>query len=181
MSEERRSAREIELEEEVKRLKKQLDIDDLTGAINGRGFNKEIKFLNQLTTEGLLKTAVLILADADNFKKYNDTHGHDFGDEVLRVVATTLQASGRKTDTAARIGGDEFALVLPGANAEIGTKIIQEIKNYLRIHTVEYEGIKEYVSVTMGMASFPETPLNQLKKVADLKMLQNKKDKGTGR
>lgn len=183
MNEERRSAREIELEEEVRRLKKRLETDRLTGAINTEGFEKEMQALQKLANKGLLEAAILILADVDDFKKCNDRLGHSFGDEVLKTVAVTLQANGRKTDTAIRFGdrSDEFALILPGANTEVGTRTIREIEDYLKTHPVKYEGTEEYISITMGLASFPETPLNQLRKVADLNMLQNKKSNGAGR
>jgi diguanylate cyclase (GGDEF)-like protein len=58
----------------------------------------------------------LLACDLDGFKSINDTYGHEAGDQVLRVAADRLRSSGREVDTTARMGGDEFALILPGVS-----------------------------------------------------------------
>ncbi len=87
-------------------------LDPLTRISNRRGFEEKLARAidNARETETDL---CLIMADIDHFKKINDTHGHLVGDNVLRVVATTIKKSIKGKDHAARIGGEEFAIVLP--------------------------------------------------------------------
>jgi diguanylate cyclase (GGDEF)-like protein len=85
--------------------------DALTGANNRRAFERALA--SELRLEP--PDATVCLLDLDGFKGINDTHGHDVGDEVLRVVARRLQAAVRPADMVARLGGDEFALLLHNA------------------------------------------------------------------
>lgn len=189
MGVERRSARELDLEEQVRELKeqlllrdRQLKIDDRTGAFSSRGFKEEMEELGELARNGKLEHLTLIYADIDDFKEFNDIHGHDFGDEVLKLVATAMQYGGRKTDTAARLGGDEFVLVLPGATEEIAQRVVSQIEEELRASPVRYRGTEVFVNITMGMASYPETSsIEELEHVADEKMRGEKVRKSVGR
>jgi diguanylate cyclase (GGDEF)-like protein len=115
----------MQLAAEVERLKVELaaararvveleataDVDPLTDILNRRGFTRELKralaYVKRYRTP-----AALIYVDLDRFKPVNDAHGHAAGDAVLRAVAATLQRHVRASDTVARIGGDEFVLLL---------------------------------------------------------------------
>lgn len=85
--------------------------DALTGLSNRTLFQDQL--LQALATAESTDMCALLFVDLDGFKKINDTHGHDAGDIVLKTVAQRLSASVRKTDTVARIGGDEFTVILP--------------------------------------------------------------------
>jgi diguanylate cyclase (GGDEF)-like protein len=85
-------------------------VDPLTGLANRRAFDES---MDRLVAEaGRGRRFALILLDLDNFKRFNDTHGHDVGDELLRSFGVVMREAGRSVDTAARYGGEEFALLL---------------------------------------------------------------------
>ncbi|MDR2875151.1 MAG: diguanylate cyclase [Methylobacillus sp.] len=105
--------------EEIESLKRELEharvealTDALTGALNRRGF--ELRLARVLAESGDSGGAIsLIMLDIDHFKKINDAHGHLFGDEVIRTVAETLRACVKGRDAVARLGGEEFCVLLP--------------------------------------------------------------------
>ena len=100
--------------------------DALTGALNRRGFEESAAAaLAALPREE--KPLTLLLLDLDQFKAYNDVHGHAAGDELLREAARAIAGVLRPGDTVARIGGDEFAVLLPGADDEDGRAIAERI------------------------------------------------------
>jgi len=91
--------------------------DELTGVANRRGWDEELpRELARAARSGAPVTVAII--DLDHFKKYNDTHGHQAGDRLLRAAAAAWSARLRTTDLIARYGGEEFAVVLPGCDAD---------------------------------------------------------------
>lgn len=107
--------------EELARLNSQLEQlatqDALTGLNNRRVYDREIEIHLALFQRSKLPFA-LILADIDWFKRFNDRFGHDIGDEVLKEVGQRLSAGMRDVDTLVRMGGEEFALILPNTTLE---------------------------------------------------------------
>jgi diguanylate cyclase (GGDEF)-like protein len=99
-------------------------IDPLTGLPNRRAFDEA---LTRALADGDRFT--LLLADVDHFKQINDTFGHTTGDRVLRELAAHLTSTIRTGDCLARIGGDELALVAPGAGAEAGARIAAALRD----------------------------------------------------
>ena len=96
------------------------------------------------------------MVDIDKFKPLNDTYGHPFGDEVLKGVAKVLQNAVRSVDVAARIGGEEFALVLENSSVEaghqIGERIRQDVEDLVFMHP-EKGTVK--ITLSMGLSMFP--------------------------
>ena len=88
--------------------------DPLTGLANRRSFDLELGAV--AARAGRTSPAHLVMADIDHFKRVNDTHGHDIGDEVLRIIGGVLLANVRRDSLVARVGGDEFGLLLPRAS-----------------------------------------------------------------
>jgi diguanylate cyclase (GGDEF)-like protein len=130
---ERLTGENAELKKTNEILEKNSTKDPLTEMYNRRGFSEELNHvLVQEPENGKeqrdiapKENAVLIL-DIDNFKKINDTYGHDAGDEVLRQAAAFLKKSTRKTDIICRWGGEEFVIVLQNINAK---QVIQKFYN----------------------------------------------------
>jgi diguanylate cyclase len=103
---------------------KEADTDGLTELYNKRGWEKQVEVFSSLA-ERKNEPISFGIIDVDDFKKINDTWGHVFGDQALIFVAEVLKKCLRESDTPARIGGDEFAFLLPATDIE-GAKIIRD-------------------------------------------------------
>lgn len=137
------------------RLEKLVYIDDLTGIPNRRFFLEQLQKVVEEAKTGHLGGAVLYL-DGDDFKNINDRWGHDVGDEFLQKVAKLLQGMVRDHDTVARIGGDEFSMIL--RNTEKKEEIIALADRVINL-SKETIRIKETLitpSFSIGIACFPE-------------------------
>jgi diguanylate cyclase (GGDEF)-like protein len=106
------------------RLRHEATHDPLTGLPNRRAF--EARVTREI--ESALGFA-LVLCDMDNLKRVNDTHGHDAGDEALQLLAAALQSQLRRSDEAYRIGGDEFAVILPAANRLDAERVLRRLRD----------------------------------------------------
>jgi diguanylate cyclase (GGDEF)-like protein len=114
-----------------KRLRHLADHDPLTGLVNRRGFGRDLRrHISRLTRYGA--RGALLMLDLDNFKGYNDANGHAGGDALLQAVANALNTRLRSDDVIGRIGGDEFAVLLPEATAEqaeiVGAALVQSVR-----------------------------------------------------
>jgi diguanylate cyclase (GGDEF)-like protein len=104
------------------------------------------------------------MCDIDYFKLYNDTYGHQPGDECLRQVAQVLQCSvKRSADLVARYGGEEFAVVLPNTDIEgaacVAERIAQQVRDLQIPHA--QSGVSEYVTLSLGVACCIPAPMSQ--------------------
>lgn len=133
--------------EELERLS---TVDSLTGLHNRR-------FLTQRLSDELLRSYrekcsfTVLMADVDEFKKYNDAFGHPAGDEVLKKVASILLGSTRAVDCTARYGGEEFAVLLADTVGEGALQVAERIR--ARVAAEEFAGRK--ITISIGMAEFP--------------------------
>src|SRR5918912_643374 len=100
--------------------------DHLTGLANRRRFERQLE-REVARTRRFGRPFCLLLLDIDHFKRVNDTHGHDAGDEVLRRLANTLQTGTRGIDIAARIGGEEFAIILTETDSTRGLEVAERL------------------------------------------------------
>ena len=132
-----RLARRVEaLQTSLVKVEREASSDPLTGIANRRGFDRTLpKLTAAARTSGAPLT--LVMLDLDDFKEINDNYGHVVGDRVLLCAADSLLTGVRKTDFVARRGGDEFAVVLVGANLEQATKCFETLLG--RIASQEYE------------------------------------------
>jgi diguanylate cyclase (GGDEF)-like protein len=137
--------------------------DDLTGLANRRRFTEALT--GELSRAERFGTPVtLLLGDLDGFKLINDRLGHLAGDEALRTFARAVQRSTREIDLAARIGGDEFAVLLPETDAEGARQVAERIRLELR----EAGGLPEPITASYGVAEhIPSTSAEQLLAAAD--------------
>jgi diguanylate cyclase (GGDEF)-like protein len=126
--------------------------DGLTGLYNFQAFQDMIeKEFYRAKRYGLPLS--LLLIDIDNFKKVNDTYGHQAGDEVLRNVARRLNASLRKSDSAARYGGEEFAIVLTETALEGALPVAERLRTSVCATAIAYDKHQIPVTVSIGVAS----------------------------
>src|ERR1700739_2939981 len=160
--------------DELKTLQLNAVTDPLTGRYNRRLFGESFeKELNRARRYGL--PLGIVILDLHRFKEVNDKHGHPRGDDVLRAAAATFQKTLRTSDSAFRIGGDEFALLLPQTDAA------QSLALSRRVETVFSEMLQPLqlsVSVNMdhGVANFPQDgeQADQLIRVADERLYRLK-------
>src|SRR5579859_1454744 len=160
--------------EDLKKLELNAVTDPLTGLYNRRLFGESFeKELNRARRYGL--PLGIVILDLHRFKEVNDKYGHPRGDEVLRAAATTLQRALRTSDSAFRIGGDEFALLLPQTDA------VQAIALSRRVETVFAETLRPLqltfaVAMDHGVATFPQDgdQSDQLIRVADERLYRFK-------
>ena len=119
----------------------------------------------------------IILLDIDHFKQFNDTFGHDAGDEVLRRVSKFIQLNIRRSDIACRYGGEELITILPGANLEQTHQRAEQIRQGIKNLNLEYlDRSLGTITVSIGVSSFPQhgaTP-EVLIKAADIALYQAK-------
>ncbi|MBA2667202.1 MAG: diguanylate cyclase [Trueperaceae bacterium] len=161
--------------ERTKRLREDAFRDGLTGIANRRGFEIDV----EAAIAGRAHEAVgLAFVDLDGFKPINDTLGHAAGDVVLITVARRLETVLRDGDTVARIGGDEFALVLPGITPGGLAGIPERIARALAA-PIEAEGEAVTVGASIGLASAPRDgrTVAALLEAADERMYRKKREK----
>ncbi|QDS99968.1 GGDEF domain-containing protein [Adhaeretor mobilis] len=136
--------------EELRTQETEARTDSLTKLANRRAFDHSLEH----NLEKFCKERVpfaMILLDVDHFKKFNDTHGHQAGDEVLRVVGRTLNDVVKKTDLPCRYGGEEFAIVLPSTNAQQGRVAAERVRKAIEAATVPFEGKNLKVTASVGL------------------------------
>ncbi len=132
-------------------LKQQALTDELTGCYNRRAFELQLERDLHLATR-MRQPVSLIMIDLDNFKQINDRAGHDAGDSALRIIADGLREELRAVDTAVRFGGDEFAIILPQANAEGALVVAERLRS--RVEKIEVPGYGR-MTASLGVATFP--------------------------
>lgn len=136
-------------------LREQTITDPLTGLFNRRHFDAALTRELQLADRHGHPVSLLVL-DLDNFKSLNDTHGHPAGDATLTAIAAALRARLRGYDIACRIGGDELAVIVPGAEIIAASELAEQLRK-----TIEglrlFDGARSIgpLSVSVGVASYP--------------------------
>lgn len=152
--------------------------DFVTGAVNARFFNE----LLQMEIDRIRRyphPITVVYIDIDNFKLVNDLYGHQIGDEVLRDIVNELKSQLRKTDIVARVGGDEFVLMLPSTRQEEAEVVLAKVRPNLQ------EAMKRRnwpVTFSMGVVTCVAPPYSsqQLIQMADELMYEVKNDRKDG-
>ena len=155
-------------------------IDPLTGLENRRNFDAEVRrHIDATAAGGRQPRFALCFIDLDGFKAVNDAHGHNVGDEVLRVVSDRLRSASRAIDVVGRHGGDEFMVMLDAMSDRdmldtMARRLIDSIEQPISTSA----GLIE-ISASIGFAQFPEDAqdLEALKKAADLAMYEAKRSR----
>lgn len=159
------------LEYETNHYKQLSMLDQLTGMLNRHGLSEYLQKNYQVDGQ---QEASLIIIDIDYFKKINDAYGHDGGDTVLHKVAEIIRQNIRNKDTAARWGGEEFVIVLPGTTAEEARVVAEELRSLVAVWVFEaLPTLQVTISAGVGAINGAE-PFHMLFRRVDVALYQAK-------
>jgi len=137
--------------EEIQTQQSEARTDSLTKLANRRAFDDALA-KNIESFDNDRKPFSLLILDVDFFKKFNDTHGHQAGDEVLRCVGRTLTQTVKTTDIPCRYGGEEFALVLPNTRIDSARIAAERVRKAIEAMQIEFDGKTLEVTASIGVA-----------------------------
>ncbi len=162
--------------EEIRTQQSEARTDALTGLANRRAFDDTmLQNLELVKRDG--RPFSLLIFDVDHFKQFNDTHGHQAGDEVLRSVAKTLSQVVKVSDIPCRYGGEEFALIMPSTNVDNGRIASERVRKAIEAMSVEFEDKTLQVTISVGLAeAFPGEDSAKLIRRADDGVYKSKEE-----
>jgi diguanylate cyclase (GGDEF)-like protein len=148
--------------------------DPLTRAANRKSFDEALA--RELAFAGRHARSLSVVAfDVDHFKRVNDTHGHAAGDHVLRRLAEIVAVKIRSEDLFARVGGEEFTLLLRDIEGEGARQCAERLRSAVESATFEHDGVKIPVTISAGVATWAKGVTGQaLLKAADLRLYEAK-------
>ncbi|MCS6778904.1 MAG: diguanylate cyclase [Geminicoccaceae bacterium] len=152
----RRDAELGTLRGELARAEEAMSSDPLTGIANRRLFDRSLKAMAAAAVQQGEPLSLLMI-DIDHFKKFNDTHGHQVGDLVLKLVASKLAEKASPPRLAARYGGEEFAILMPGSDLEAGLLLAEQLRREIATREVllKTDGKRlGVVTLSIGVATF---------------------------
>jgi diguanylate cyclase (GGDEF)-like protein/PAS domain S-box-containing protein len=156
-------------------LRSQAIRDSLTGLFNRRYMEETLdRELNRAKRTG--SPIALIMMDLDHFKAYNDTYGHNAGDELLEALGNLVKSQIRGEDIACRYGGEEFLLIIPGIDMDVALKRAELLRRAVKEMHVHHRGLKP-ITLSLGVAIYPihgETGINLIRS-ADVALYQAKR------
>ncbi len=143
-----------EMRENIQNLKREAMTDSLTGLSNRKAFDIELKHrAGDVMDNG--KALSLLMIDIDHFKQFNDTYGHQVGDQVLKLVSNALQGNVKPSEMVARFGGEEFTVILPGSKLRDAEKIAEKLREKIALKDIVNQAKQENMgrlSVSVGVA-----------------------------
>lgn len=168
-----------ELEQRITDARREAMSDSLTGLNNRRSFDEQLRRSAEDSKNDQTPLSLLML-DIDHFKSFNDTHGHQLGDEVLRLVARCLTECTKGRDVAARYGGEEFAIILPETDIEGAIAIAEQVRETVNSKRIVRKSSGESlggVTLSGGAAQFVDgESLEELIERADSGLYKAKND-----
>jgi len=164
-----------DITEARERIENLAQTDSLTGLFNPRMFN-ELWQREHGAAERNRGVYALLMIDMDKLKDINDAFGHEAGNSAITLVAQCLQRSIRNTDHAARFGGDEFAVLLPGASPEVAEAVIKRVRHNVYKTTLDVRSRMIRCSVSIGLVNYPKDARDtrELLSLAEHKMYRDK-------
>ena len=138
-------------------LRRYASTDQLTSVLNRAAFTALVEgYLDEVTSAGRDTRGALLVVDADNFKSINDSFGHDRGDEALQIIAASIRSVLPKPDLVGRIGGEEFAIFLPGSTPIAAAAMAERIRISVNRASFAPDGAQHPLSVSVGGAVFEQ-------------------------
>jgi diguanylate cyclase (GGDEF)-like protein len=145
--------RTSELRAANERLETLAVTDGLTGVYNHRRFQEALA-QEALRSARNARPFSVVMIDVDHFKRFNDTHGHPAGDDLLRRLCVALKGELRASDMLARYGGEEFAVILPDTSREVALQVSERLREAVETKVDAPGGLR--VSISLGLATFAE-------------------------
>src|SRR5206468_8799218 len=136
----------------IERRRKSVFCDHLTGVANRRAFFEAAE-LELTRNRRQPRPIALILLDADHFKRINDVHGHPGGDAVLRQLGLLLTATFRLVDVVARVGGEEFAVLLPSCGLDGALAVAERLRALVMRQSVAFDDARVEYTISAGVAA----------------------------
>ena len=164
---------EVQYHEEIYRL---MTVDGLTDVYNKRYFTEELE--KEISRSRRYERVFsLVLFDIDHFKQVNDNYGHLAGDSILRQLAELIRSRIRRDDSLARIGGEEFAILLPEVGCKGATELAEKLRRLVEEKVFVFEGLRLNVTISLGVADWnPKiADVQALIKAADEKLYEAKR------
>ncbi|TAM82713.1 MAG: diguanylate cyclase [Acidobacteria bacterium] len=159
-------------------MREQANIDPLTGLYNRRFCKDYARKLMAMARRKDTSLGFLIL-DLDHFKNINDVYGHEIGDRVLKLFAKTITQSMRETNLTARLGGEEFVVILPDTGAKACQVVAERIRNAVALMNMPQVNEKPLPSITvsLGIAVYPEhgSTLEEMLQASDRALYESKR------
>ncbi|HEV7768380.1 MAG TPA: diguanylate cyclase [Thermoanaerobaculia bacterium] len=178
----RAGKRIVDLQKELLLTNKRLELlsitDGLTKLHNHRYFQDELARAFE-ESQRYQRPLSLAMIDIDFFKKFNDTHGHAVGDDVLKRASELYRASVRSTDLVARYGGEEFAVMMPETALDDGIAFAEKIRHLVETTAFDTQAGPLNVTVSLGVASVPQSRIHSAKELivaADRALYRAKKN-----
>jgi len=172
------SQRITELNKHLEDVRREVMTDVLTGIANRKYFDERLKECARDAMEAG-ENLCLLFADIDHFKRFNDTWGHQFGDQVLKLVARSLTEGVKGRDTAARYGGEEFAIILPRTSLKDASVVAEHIRRDVASRSLVRRSTGESVgtiTLSLGVSCFrPGEPLAEFVERADAALYKAKR------
>jgi len=142
-----------------RRIRALSDRDELTSIYNMRAFARLAEQEHD-TASRMERPYAILMVDIEHLKTINDTYGHEAGSRAVKLVAEALARLTRSTDLVARYGGDEFIVMLSGANKDVADEVAQRVRNVVFSTTLEVDVKMVRIKANVGAASFPEQANN---------------------
>jgi diguanylate cyclase (GGDEF)-like protein len=153
------------------------EIDELTGTLNRRAFIAMAARTHSQAKRFGRKFSIIMI-DSDSLKTVNDAHGHDAGDELLKIMVRKVQDELRQTDMLSRYGGDEFVVLLPDTDSEGARLTAERIRASIAATSLRLRSVAVSISASMGVSTYPDdgTDFDHVLDAADSAMYASKSE-----
>ncbi|MFL0798154.1 MAG: sensor domain-containing diguanylate cyclase [Cellvibrionaceae bacterium] len=163
------------LQQRVETLGNMATRDQLTGLYNFGYFEEQLNRRVEECRRHSVQSLALLLLDVDHFKHFNDTYGHQAGNEVLKAVGKCMAEQTRRVDIVCRYGGEEFATILPMCSQEKALECAERIRKAISALRFTFEGESVRVTVSLGVASLGKESATEFIEAADSALYRAKK------